>query len=117
MHFRAKKKTVQDVYLFDPIDTDKDGNALTLGDLMADEHNILDDIDLNLRSEQLHQYIKKYLGKREQEILLLRYGLTGTKPHTQKEVADLLDISRSYVSRIEKKAVGKLRAAFEKSGF
>ena len=116
MHFRARKKTVQDVYLFDPIDTDKDGNALTLGDIMADEHNIFDDIDLSIRSEQLHTFIRRNLSAREQEILFLRYGLSGTRPHTQKETADTLGISRSYVSRIEKKAIAKLKNAFERAG-
>ena len=116
MHFRARKKTVQDVYLFDPIDTDKDGNALTLGDIMADEHNIFDDIDLSIRSEQLHTFIRRNLSSREQEILFLRYGLAGTRPQTQKETADRLGISRSYVSRIEKKAIAKLKNAFDRSG-
>lgn len=116
MYFRSKKKTVQDVYISDPIDTDKDGHALTLGDIMADDSNILDDIDLSLQSEQLHQLMKKQLNRREREILTMRYGLCGTRPRTQKEVAAKLEISRSYVSRIEKKAIHKLRTAFEKSG-
>lgn len=113
MYFRSKKKTVQDVYIYDPIDTDKDGNALTLGDLMADDSNILDDIDLNLKSEQLHKYMQKHLGKREREILIMRFGLCGTRPYTQKDVAAKLGISRSYVSRIEKKAIGKLKKCFQ----
>ena len=105
MYFRARKKTAQDVYLYDPIDTDKDGNALTIVDIMADEHNILDEIDLSIRSEQLREMIAS-----------LRYGLGGQRPHTQKEVADRLGISRSYVSRIEKKAISKLKQAFREAG-
>lgn len=64
MYFRARKKTAQDVYLYDPIDTDKDGNALTIVDIMADEHNILDEIDLSIRSEQLREMIAKRLNQR-----------------------------------------------------
>ena len=116
MYFRARKKTAQDVYLYDPIDTDKDGNALTIVDIMADEHNILDEIDLSIRSEQLREMIAKRLNQRERELLSLRYGLGGQRPHTQKEVADRLGISRSYVSRIEKKAISKLKLAFREAG-
>ena len=116
MYFRARKKTAQDVYLYDPIDTDKDGNALTIVDIMADEHNILDEIDLSIRSEQLREMIAKRLNQRERELLSLRYGLGGQRPHTQKEVADRLAISRSYVSRIEKKAISKLKLAFREAG-
>ena len=116
MYFRSRKKAAQDISLFDPIDTDKDGNALTLGDLMADEGNILDEIDLSIRSEQLHRFIKERLEPREQEILHWRYGLGRGLPHTQRETAARLGISRSYVSRIEKKAIEKLRAAFREMG-
>lgn len=116
MYFRARKKTAQDVYLYDPIDTDKDGNALTIVDIMADEHNILDEIDLSIRSEQLREMIAKRLNQRERELISLRYGLGGQRPHIQKEVADRLGISRSYVSRIEKKAISKLKQAFREAG-
>ncbi len=116
MYFRNKKKSAQDVYISDPIDTDKDGNALTIVDIMADEHNILDEIDLSIRSEQLREMIAKRLNQRERELLSLRYGLGGQRPHTQKEVADRLGISRSYVSRIEKKAISKLKLAFREAG-
>ena len=116
MYFRSRKKAAQDISLFDPIDTDKDGNALTLGDLMADEGNILDEIDLSIRSEQLHRFIKERLEPREQEILHWRYGLGRGLPHTQRETAARLGISRSYVSRIEKKAIEKLRTAFREMG-
>ena len=110
MYFRSKKKTAQDVSISEPIDTDKDGNALTLMDIMADESSILDDIELSLRAQQLHKAIERSLHGREKEIVLLRYGLCGRPELTQREVAKRLGISRSYVSRIEKKALAALRA-------
>ncbi len=116
MHFRNKKKSAQDVYISDPIDTDKDGNSLTLMDIMAEDDNIVDCIDLHIKSEQLYHFIEGALDERERQIIMMRYGLGGTRPLTQREVADHLKISRSYVSRIEKKAIGTLRARFEKEG-
>lgn len=116
MHFRSKRKTAQDVYIYDSIDTDKDGNSLTLMDVMTDDDNIIDNIDLRLKSEQLHAYIDRSLGRREREIIKMRYGLCGDKPLTQREVAGKLGISRSYVSRIEKKSVATLKKQFNKDG-
>ena len=113
MHFRSKKKSAHDVYLSDSIDTDKDGNSITLNDIIPDDSNILEDIDLHLQSEQMYRYIQRCLPSREQEILRLRYGLYGSTPLTQREVAQKLNISRSYVSRIEKKALQKLKAALD----
>lgn len=101
----------------DPIDTDKEGNSLTLQDIMSDDDNIFDHIDLRLKSEQMYKYIETYLKSREKKILIMRYGLFGTKPLTQREVADVLHISRSYVSRIEKKAIGILKKQFQREGF
>ena len=112
MHFRNKKKSMHDVYLSDSIDTDKDGNAITLIDIMPDETNILDSIDLNIQSHKMYQLIQANLSEREKKILTMRYGLYGTRPLTQREVAKKLDISRSYVSRIEKKALEELRRQF-----
>ncbi len=109
MHFRSKKKTAQDVYIFDPIDTDKDGNALTLQDIMADESCIFEDIESKMREQALHKSIETALEQREKEIIKLRYGLCGNDPLTQREVAKKLGISRSYVSRIEKRAIDSLR--------
>lgn len=114
MHFRNQKKQAQDVFINDPIDTDKDGNALTFLDIVADDGDIIDDIELKLKSEQLYKYITQSLQPREQTILKMRYGLYGTRPLTQREIAKKLDISRSYVSRIEKKAVSQLRKKFDK---
>ncbi len=101
----------------DPIDTDREGNSLTLQDIMSDDDNIFDCIDLRLKSEKMYQFIENHLSGREKKILVMRYGLFCTKPLTQREVADTLGISRSYVSRIEKKAVDTLRRHFGKEGF
>lgn len=99
MHFRNFKKTSQDVFISDPIDTDKEGHSLTLQDIMSDDDSIFDHIDLRLQSEQMYNFIEKDLEPREKKILIMRYGLFCTKPLTQREVADALGISRSYVSR------------------
>lgn len=101
----------------DPIDTDKEGNSLTLQDIMSDDDNIFDCIDLRLKSEQMYKLIEKYLSEREQNIIIMRYGLYCTKPLTQREVAGALNISRSYVSRIEKKAINTLKKHFKREGF
>ncbi|MDF1496237.1 RNA polymerase sporulation sigma factor SigK [Caproiciproducens sp. CPB-2] len=98
MFFRSSKKTAQDISINEPIDTDKDGNALTLMDVMATEDNIIDNLDCKIKSEQLKRYIREVLSPREQTIIELRYGLTGRSPLTQREVAQKLGISRSYVS-------------------
>jgi len=98
MHFRGLKKSGQDVFISDPIDVDKEGNSLTLQDIMADDDNMLDHIDLRLKAEKMYQYIAKLKG-RERQTLLMRYGLRGTIPMTQRQVADELGISRSYVSQ------------------
>ena len=112
MHFRGRKKYAQDLYIQDPIDVDTDGNALTLMDIMAQDGDILEDVDSKLKGDRLHSYINQALDAREQQVIRLRYGLDGKAPMAQREVAALLGISRSYVSRIEKKAVGILRGCF-----
>jgi len=114
MYFRGKKKSAQDIYISDPIDTDKDGNSLTLMDVVADSENILDDLDIKMKAEKLYRLMDKTLDARERQILYLRYGLMCTGALTQREVAQKLGISRSYVSRIEKKALETLRPHFEK---
>ena len=113
MYFRGAKKTAQDVYISDPIDTDKDGNTLTLIDVLTDGTNIVDDLDNKIKLEQLRVYLKDTLQPRELEIIMLRYGLKSGRELTQREVAKKLGISRSYVSRIEKKALEKLRSRFD----
>ena len=113
MDFRAAKKTAHDVYISDPIDTDKDGNTLTLIDVITDNSDIVEDLDLKLKLKKLQEYLKDTLTPRELTIIRLRYGLDGKSELPQREVAKKLKISRSYVSRIEKKALEKLRARFD----
>ena len=113
MYFRSRKKTAQDISISEPIDTDREGNALTLIDVIADDSCLLDDIDLKIQSEKLGRFMEERLSPREKRIIVLRYGIGGGDEIPQREVAKLLGISRSYVSRIEKKALEKLRAAYE----
>ena len=113
MYFRSSKNSAQDVYISDPIDTDKDGNALTLIDVITDNTDIVENLDLKVKLEKLKVYLKSTLSPRELKIIELRYGLKGSKELAQREVAKQLGISRSYVSRIEKKALNKLKDRFE----
>ena len=113
MYFRNKKKYAQDVSFTEPIDSDKDGNTLSLIDIMADERSVAGDIEDKLRDERLYKVIGDTLSLREKEIIYLRYGLDGRRSYTQREVAKHLGISRSYVSRIEKKALETLREHME----
>ena len=112
MYFRASKKRAQDVHISDPIDTDKDGNALTLSDILSDETDIVDTIDKKIKLSRLEGVIEKALDKREKDILTFRYGLYGNQELTQHEIAKKFGISRSYVSRIEKAALKKLKTYF-----
>ena len=112
MYFRQKKKSMQDVSISDPIDVDKDGNSITLMDIVQGDENILDSIDLSIQSQKLYHFIEHNLEPREQKILAYRYGLYNLRPMPQREVAKKLNISRSYVSRIEKKALEKLKGYF-----
>ena len=115
MHFRSVKKSAQDISINETIDTDKDGNQLTLLDIMAVDDDIIDNLDKKLNIKKLGQYINEELEEREKKIIILRYGLDGRKPVTQKQIAKQMNISRSYVSRIETKALKKLRKRFESS--
>ena len=115
MHFRSAKKTAQDVSLNETIDTDKDGNPLTLMDIMAVDDNILDELDRKLNGRKLGQFIREELTDRERQIIIMRYGLGGREPMTQKKVAKIMNISRSYVSRIETKALKKLKKRYNTS--
>ena len=114
MTFRSKRKSSGDLYISDPIDTDRDGTSLTLIDIMSDDDDIVDMLELKNKSEQLYKFIGQVLTPREREIVCLRYGLSNALPLTQREVAKKLKISRSYVSRLEKKALEKLKDEFEK---
>ena len=113
MNFRAAKKSAGDIYLGEPVETDKDGNSMTLIDLIDDGVDIHELVELNIRSKQLYGFLEKCLDKRELEIIIYRYGLYSGSPHTQNETAERLGISRSYVSRIEKKAIGKLKEMYD----
>ena len=112
MYFRNQKKSAQDVFISDPIDTDKDGNALTLIDIIADTSDIAEEIDTKMGIEKLRVIITGCLDERERKIIEMRYGLSGCEELTQRDIAKKLGISRSYVSRIEKSALEKLRKQF-----
>ena len=114
MFFRGAKKTAQDISLDEPIDTDRNGNTLTLLDTIAADNDIVEDIDLRLKVRRLYDVLGKVLTDREKEIIVLRYGLSGERPMVQREVARKLHISRSYISRLEKKALEKLRKQLER---
>lgn len=112
MYFRSQKKNSNEVSINDTIDIDKDGNPLTYLDIISTDESIADQIDLKIHMDRIRQLVDDVLLPREKEIIILRYGLKGFQPRTQREVAKYLSISRSYVSRIEKKALEKLKAAF-----
>lgn len=109
MLMRTQKKTQGDVSLSETIGVDKEGNQIMLIDILkSDTADIFDKINTDIQVRQLYENIKSELDERERKVIILRYGIGGTKAYIQREVAKLLNISRSYVSRIEKKAVGKL---------
>ena len=109
MLMRTQKKTQGDVSLSETIGVDKEGNQIMLIDILkSDTADIFDKINTDIQVRQLYENIKSELDERERKVIILRYGIGGTKAYTQREVAKLLNISRSYVSRIEKKAIGKL---------
>ena len=114
MHFRGNRKSSQNLSLNDAIDTDKDGNPLTLIDILASDMDVAEDVDTKLRLEVLDRYIDEVLTDREKQIITCRYGIRGEKIQPQRELAQALGISRSYISRIEKKALEKLRKRYEK---
>ncbi|MBE7087051.1 MAG: sigma-70 family RNA polymerase sigma factor [Clostridiales bacterium] len=118
MLLRANKKHRNDVYLSDPVGADKDGNELTLMDLLCDgEDEVFCAVDKSVQREKLVRTALKTLTKREYAVIRLRYGLDCERAYAQREVALFLKISRSYVSRIEKKAIEKLRVAIKKGDF
>ena len=110
MNIRSNKKNKMQVSLQDPIGVDKEGNAISLIDILGtDEDYVVDKVELKMKISKLYEKIEKVLTEREKEIIKLRYGLTPSGCKTQREIAQQLDISRSYVSRIEKKALKKLK--------
>ena len=108
MYFRSQKKTACEVSISEPIDIDKDGNPLTYIDVISTEDTIADDIDSKIKTAKARKALLAVLDEREREIVILRYGLDGNPAITQREVAEKLGISRSYVSRIEKSALKKM---------
>lgn len=118
MYFRKIKYKNNEVYMNEPIDTDKNGNELTISDIFKDNVCVDDEVDLRLNMKKLYEAVNTVLNERERVIICKRYGLIGkdgmvSRPLAQREVADLLNISRSYVSRIEKRAIEKLKKEFE----
>jgi len=113
MYFRSQRKSSQDVSLSDYIETGGDGAALSLMDVVSDEEDLLDRVSNREDLRRLCEAVDRVLTPQERQVVVLRYGLSGYRAHRQREVAEITGISRSYVSRIEKKALGKLRKALE----
>ena len=113
MLMRSSKKQSKEVSLFEPVGSDKEGNTIQLLDIcVAEEPDIIEQMEEQQQLGKLREYIDKVLTEREREIVILRYGMMDGREITQREIADRLNISRSYVSRIEKKALKKLKAAY-----
>ena len=113
MYFRSQRKSAQDVSLSDYIDTGADGAPLALMDMVAEDCDLLEQICSREMAQQLHRALDSCLTEQEKQVVVLRYGLDGQPPKRQREVAQITGISRSYVSRIEKKALEKLRRALD----
>lgn len=114
MHFRTSRKQANDVYLNDTLEVDKDGNPLTIEDTVSSPEDMAENLEVKMNWEKVSKIIEKMDDEREKEIIILRYGLNNKKPLTQREVAQRLDISRSYVSRIEKKVIKDIRNKIDK---
>ena len=112
MHFRSSRKTASEVSLSETLDSDGEGNSLALMDVISCEDENLHEIELSDRYQQMYEHMNTCLDDREKQVIALRYGLGGSEPLTQREIAGKYGISRSYVSRIEKKALHKLEEAF-----
>ena len=120
MHFRKIKRQQSEVYINEPLETDSEGNTLTIADILASNVNIEEETELRINSQKLYRYIDEELDEREKEIICKRYGIRDGRGFvceamTQREIAKQLKISRSYISRIEKKALEKLRKRFDKA--
>lgn len=109
MVLRSGKKSALDISMNEPIDTDRHGNVLTLMDIIAVDDTISDDIDTSIKCEKLRRMIREELTPSERDMIVRRYGLSGQKPQTQREIAADMGISRSYVSRLEKKILERMR--------
>ena len=117
MHFRSQKKSAQDVSLSDCIETGADGAALSLMDVVSDDWDLQEQVISQESVACLQEAVDRCLTEQERLVITLRYGLQGKVPQRQREVAQICGISRSYVSRIEKRALNKLRVALEGQGF
>lgn len=113
MYFRSQKKLCSEISINETIDVDRDGNPLTYTDILCSDENVSEEIGRKIQTDKLLQLVENRLNSRERQIIILRYGLYGITPITQREIATSLGISRSYVSRIEKSAISKLYDAFE----
>lgn len=118
MHFRKIKHRQNELFINDPIESDSEGNALTIADIFSSGVNVENDVELKINSEKLYKFIAEELTDREREIICKRYGVPNIdgsvcKPLTQREIAKSMGISRSYISRIEKRALEKLRSRFD----
>ena len=113
MHFRSQKKLAGEVSINDTIDVDRDGNPLTYMDVVCSDEDIAEEIDRKILTEKMLKSVNQLLDTRERQIIMMRYGLGGDTPLTQREIAQALGISRSYVSRIEKSALSTLKNALE----
>ena len=114
MYFRGKKKSSREVSIYEPIGTDKEGNEINLLDIIeGDQEDFADRMQFDEDRKKIDILIDKVLEPREKEILIMRYGLRGHKELTQREIGEKLDISRSYISRIEKKSLMKLKNAMK----
>lgn len=116
MYFRSQRKSSSDVSLSDYIETGKDGNALSLMDVLCTDDDLFDNLSARETYSRLYRAMEQVLTDRERLVIRLRYGLGGQPPRTQREIADQCGISRSYISRIEKKALGKLEEALAAGG-
>lgn len=112
MHFRSQKKLANEISINETIDMDRDGNPLTYIDVISCEDSVTDEVDIKIQIERMMKYLSTVLNEREKQIIIMRYGLYGNHQFTQRETADMLGISRSYISRLEKGALDKLRDAF-----
>ena len=118
MHFRKIKRQLTEVYINEPLETDSEGNTLTIADILSSGVNIEEETELRINSQKLYKFIAEELDDREREIICKRYGIRDGRGYagkalTQREIAKELGISRSYISRIEKRALEKLRKRFE----
>lgn len=116
MYFRNQKKTSLDISFDEPIETDAQGNPLTLIDIISVDDTIVDDLSLKTDISLLLKFVNEIDNPRDRNLIIMRYGLDGNEPKTQNEIAQKYNISRSYVSRLETKVLKKLKKRFEREG-